>query len=208
MLRIGLTGGIGSGKSTVAQFFEQLGVEIIDTDLIAREIVEPGTKALSEIVAHFGKETLNPDHSLNRKILAQKIFHHPQEKQWLETLLHPLIAKKVEIAVSKVKSPYCIIVIPLLIETFFKHLVDRILVINSTQSLQISRTSTRDQRPESEITAIISSQATPEQRRAAADDLINNDGTLSELQEAVAALHQQYLKMDGVAFSKGNPSSL
>jgi dephospho-CoA kinase len=195
MLSIGLTGGIGSGKSTVADLFAKLGIDIIDTDLIARSVVEPGTKALRDIAAHFGKEVLNSDQTLNRKMLAKKIFNNLEEKSWLEKLLHPLINEEVLAAKAKVKSPYCIIVIPLLIETLPNPTIDRILVVDSPQSLQISRTVARDQRSESEITAIIDTQAAPEERLKAADDLIINDRGLAELTEAVLHLHHQYLKL-------------
>jgi dephospho-CoA kinase len=195
MLSIGLTGGIGSGKSTVAELFAQHGIDIIDTDLIARTVVEPGTKALAEIATHFGEEVLNSDHTLNRKILAKKIFDNLEEKSWLEKLLHPLIMKEVLAAKTKVTSPYCIVVIPLLIETLPNPTIDRILVVDSPKSLQISRTQARDQRSEAEITAIIATQATPEERRAAANELIINDRGLTELNQAVTELHHRYLEL-------------
>lgn len=195
MLTIGLTGGIGSGKSAVATIFAQLGIDIIDTDIIAHEIVEPGTPALTKIIEHFGAEITNPDQTLNRKILAKKIFNHVDEKIWLEQLLHPLIRDAVEVAKKKVTSPYCIVVIPLLIETLPNPSIDRILVVASPTHLQISRTRERDQRTESEIMAIIASQATPEERLAVADDIISNDQGLAELSAAVTKLHQKYLKL-------------
>lgn len=195
MLSIGLTGGIGSGKSTVADLFAQHGIDIIDTDLIARAVVEPGTKALAEIAAHFGEDVLNSDHTLNRKVLAKKIFDNLQEKSWLEKLLHPLINREVLVAKTKVRSPYCIVVIPLLIETLPNPTIDRILVVDSPQSLQISRTQARDHRSEAEIIAIIATQATPEERVAAADDLIINDRGLTELHQAVTELHHRYLEL-------------
>jgi dephospho-CoA kinase len=195
MLTIGLTGGIGSGKSAVAAFFAKLGIDIIDTDIIAHEIVEPGTPALTKIIEHFGAEISNPDQTLNRKMLANKIFNHVDEKIWLEQLLHPLIRDAVEVAKEKVTSPYCIVVIPLLVETLPNPSIDRILVVDSPKHLQISRTRERDQRTESEIMAIIGSQATPEERLAAVDDIIINDQGLAELSTAVTELHQKYLKL-------------
>lgn len=195
MLTVGLTGGIGSGKSTVAALFSQLGVDIIDTDLLARQVVEPGTSALKEIAIHFGKEILNPDNSLNRKALGEKVFTHLDEKKWLENLLHPLINDAVIAAKAKVKSPYCIVVIPLLIETLPHPTIDRILVVDTPKELQLNRTQARDQRSTSEINAIIANQATPEERRAAADDLILNDHSLTELSEAVKKLHHYYLEL-------------
>lgn len=197
MLTVGLTGGIGSGKSTVAALFSQLGVDIIDTDLLARQVVEPGTPALKEIVSHFGEEVLNSDNSLNRKMLGEKVFNHPEEKKWLENLLHPLINEAVIAAKTKVKSPYCIVVIPLLIETLPNPTIDRILVVDAPRELQLNRTNARDHRSASEINAIINTQATPEARRAAADDLIINDRGLIDLAEAVTKLHHYYLELSG-----------
>ncbi len=195
MLTIGLTGGIGSGKSTVADLFAKLGVEIIDTDLLARQVVEPGTKALAEIASHFGIDVLNPDNSLNRKTLGEKVFNHLDEKKWLENLLHPLINEAVIAAKKSVKSPYCIVVIPLLIETLPNPTIDRILVVDAPRELQLNRTQARDQRSASEINAIIATQATPEQRLTAADDIITNDQGLIELSEAVTKMHRYYLEL-------------
>lgn len=193
MLTIGLTGGIGSGKTTVANLFANLGVDIIDTDLIARDVVQPGTDALKKIAVHFGSEIVNPDHSLNRTLLAQKIFNNTDEKVWLEKLLHPLIRAHVSAAKMNVKSPYCIVVIPLLIETLPNPDIDRILVVDSPENLQIERTLSRDPRTESEIKAIIQSQVSSAQRIKAADDVIINDQDLAKLSTAVDQLHRQYL---------------
>jgi dephospho-CoA kinase len=195
MFTIGLTGGIGSGKSAVATIFAQLGIDIIDTDIIAHEIVEPGSPAHTKIIEHFGSTITNPDQTLNRKMLANKIFNHIDEKIWLEQLLHPLIRDAVEIAKEKATSPYCIVVIPLLIETLPNPSIDRILVVDSPKHLQISRTHQRDQRTAAEIMAIIGSQATSEERLAIADDVIINDQGLAELRAAVTELHQKYLKL-------------
>jgi dephospho-CoA kinase len=195
MLTIGLTGGIGSGKSAVAHFFAELGVPIIDTDVIARTLVEPGTPTLTKIIEHFGSEFLNSDHSLNRAQLALKIFKDPAEKNWLEQLLHPLIRQALASLKAKITAPYCIVVIPLLIETLPNPDIDRILVVTAPESLQIKRTLARDQRSPGDIMAIISSQASPEQRLAAADDVIVNDTDLTTLQTAVTRLHQHYLAL-------------
>jgi dephospho-CoA kinase len=195
MLSIGLTGGIGSGKTTVAHFFADLGVDIIDTDLIARAVVEPGTTAFKKIAEHFGVDILNADQTLNRKMLAKKIFNNSAEKYWLEQLLHPLIRSEVTAAKTDVNSQYCIVVIPLLVETLPNPDIDRILVVDSPKPLQFSRTQTRDQLSESEISAIIAFQATAEERLAAADDIIINDGSLEKLRTAVTELHKKYLRM-------------
>lgn len=195
MLAIGLTGGIGSGKTTVANFFADLGITIIDTDILARHVVQSGSKALQKIVDHFGNEILNKDLTLNRNKLAGKIFNDPEEKTWLETLLHPLIREEVTKAKNKVSSPYCIIVIPLLVETMPNPDIDRILVVEAPQSLQISRVQHRDQRPESEISAIIQSQASSDERLAVADDVIMNDGNLETLKADINELHKKYLSL-------------
>lgn len=198
MLTIGLTGGIGSGKTTVANFFADFGITIIDTDIIARHVVQSGTLALESITEHFGNEILNQDGTLNRNKLAGKIFNNPDEKTWLEKLLHPLIRQEVAKAKKKVTSPYCIVVIPLLVETLPNPDIDRILVVEAPQSLQISRVNHRDQRPESEISAIIQSQATPDERLAVADDVIVNDGSMEKLRDDISELHKKYLVICGV----------
>lgn len=199
MLAIGLTGGIGSGKSTVANFFADLGIIIIDTDIIARHVVQSGTLALKKIVDHFGNEILNKDHTLDRNKLAGKVFHNPEEKKWLEKLLHPLIREEVVNAKKKVSSPYCVVVIPLLVETLPNPDIDRILVVEAPQSLQISRVQHRDQRSESEISAIIESQATTDERLAVADDVLMNEGSLEKLRADVNELHKKYLSLSGTA---------
>jgi len=195
MLTIGLTGGIGSGKTTVANLFAKLDIDIIDTDQLARDVVQPGTDALRKIIAHFGSAILNPDHSLNRSMLAKKIFENVEEKIWLEKLLHPLIRAKVSEAKSRAKSPYCIVVIPLLIETLPNPDIDRILVVDSPEHLQIARTLSRDTRSVSEIKAIIQAQASSAQRIQAADDIIINDQDVAKLSDTVDQLHRQYLML-------------
>ena len=194
-LIIGLTGGIGSGKSVVAAEFKRLGVTVIDADEIAREIVAPNTKLLQKISAKFGKEILNADGSLNRKLLRSIIFKDQQARNWLEKLLHPIIIEKMIARADKSQSPYCVLVIPLLIETKLTDTVDRVLVIDSTEALQKQRVQKRDQISESEITAIMKSQASREQLIENADDVIKNIGTINELKEKTRHLHQKYLNM-------------
>lgn len=195
MLTIGLTGGIGSGKSTVANFFSQLGITIIDSDQIARDVVLPGTPALQTIVTHFGKQILDDHGALDRQKLRELIFQHPEERRWLEKLLHPQIREKMRAAVQQAQSSYCVLVIPLLIETQPNPLVNRILVIDSPEDLQIKRTQQRDRLDETQIQAIMQSQATREQRLAAADDVIHNKGDLKQLEIQVQKLHQRYLQL-------------
>ncbi len=196
MLRIGLTGGIGSGKSTVANYFAELGVPIIDADEIAREITILSQIAFKKIVAHFGKQVLSGENSLNRSRLQRLIFKYPQERQWLENLLHPLIILKMKEKLEEINSPYCILVIPLLERT--KHsinFIDRILVVDVPVFLQIQRTKIRDHLSDKQIKLILESQSSREERLAIANDVIVNDKTLPELGEAVFQLHAQYLKL-------------
>lgn len=203
MLAIGLTGGIGSGKTTVADLFAKLGVEIIDTDQLAREVVLPNTPALQEIVNHFGKDILDSSKQLDRAKLRERIFNQPEERRWLEQLLHPLIREKVKQRVATVKSPYCIVVIPLLVETLPNPLINRILVIDVDPKQQIARAQARDKMSREQIEAILKAQVSREKRMAAADDLIHNDRDLNFLQQQVAKLHEFYLNLAGEnAYSK------
>jgi dephospho-CoA kinase len=193
MLKIGLTGGIGSGKSSVAKYFAELGITIIDADKIARELVATGTSTLTKIVKHFGNKVLTNRGTLDRKYLRKLIFSNPKQKQWLEKLLHPLIYQEMEKRVQQVNSPYCVLVIPLLLETRQEKLVDRILVVDAPQQLQINRTMKKNKISETEVKAIIVTQANREQRLTSADDIIYNDNSLTELKQQVQQLHQRYL---------------
>lgn len=196
MLVIGLTGGIGSGKSTVAKFFAELGVDIIDTDQLAREVVEPKTKGLEQIVAHFGEQILDASHSLNRKKLREIVFNDPTERIWLEHLLHPMIREKTREYAQKATSSYCIVVIPLLVESSISNpLINRILVVDAPEAEQIERTQQRDQLPREQIEAVLQAQANRAKRLAAADDIILNDQDLAYLKQQVLNLHQQYLQL-------------
>lgn len=193
MLRIGLTGGIGSGKSTVANYFKELGIDIIDADEVARAVVAPGQPALTHISNYFGSDVLTADGSLNRNKLREIIFTHPTKRHWLEKLLHPLIRKKMLTLAEQATSPYCILAIPLLIENQLKQMVHRILVVDSSEELQISRTQQRDQLSAEQIMRIMATQVSREQRLAAADDVIINDSDLTKIKAQVLALHQHYL---------------
>lgn len=197
MLRIGLTGGIGSGKSTVAEGFAALGVPVIDTDRIAHRLVEPGQPALEQIVQHFGPPLRQADGHLNRKLLAQKVFAEPAARAQLEAILHPLIRHAMHEQLKGLGSPYCILVIPLLLESGWQDEVDRILVVDLPRALQLKRVQARDDRPIAEIEAIINIQATREQRLAAADDIIDNSQGSATLEQQIARLHQRYLELAG-----------
>lgn len=197
MLKIGLTGGIGSGKTTIANLFAQLGVPILDADIAARAVIAPGMPALQEIARHFGPEVLNTDGTLNRAKMREIIFNHPREKIWLEKLLHPLIRVYLQEQVNALDSPYCILVIPLLLENKRAIPVDRVLVIDAPIDVRLKRIQQRDQVSLEEAKRMVKTQLTRKQRLAAADDIINNNSnTLSAtLLEQVNALHQFYLSL-------------
>ncbi len=195
MFVVGLTGGIGSGKSTVAGMFAALEIDLIDADVAAREVVAPGTTALAEIVEHFGPDILMADGSLDRRRLRRIIFHQKQEKHWLETLLHPLIRRWLTQQISDRRSAYCLLISPLLLETGQAEMVDRILVVDVSVETQIARTLARDGGEESTVRAIIASQIGRNQRLEHGDDIIDNDLPLQTLRQRVETLHQQYLAM-------------
>lgn len=197
MLTIGLTGGIGSGKTTIANLFARLQVPIIDTDIIARAMVAPGTTGLNRIIQHFGPTLLNADDTLNRRQLRNIIFADKAEKLWLEQLLHPLIRTNLQQQIATLNTPYCILVIPLLLENKRAVTVDRILVIDAPVKVQIQRIQARDQITIAEAKKIINSQLSRKQRLAAADDILLNDSNRVEnlLIKQVAKLHQFYLSL-------------
>lgn len=197
MLRIGLTGGIGSGKSTVCGLFQKLGVPVIDTDLIARELVEPGSAALQKIVALFGQQLLHADGSLDRARLRQRVFSDKEQLMQLEQLLHPLIREEMEQRIRTLRSPYVLLAIPLLLEKEWQHSLDRVLVVDCSESLQRERVAKRDGSSAETIEHIIARQIPRSQRLAAADDIINNNGTIASLQQQVESLHQRYLSLAG-----------
>jgi dephospho-CoA kinase len=196
MLVIGLTGGIGSGKSTVANLFAERGIPIIDADIVAREVSRPDTPAFASIVKHFGKEMVLPDGSLDRAALRNIIFNDTKQRLWLENLLHPLILAEMEKQIAKLSSPYCIAVIPLLLEVEFFSFINRILVVDTPESEQIKRVMLRDKSSKAEVEAILHSQARRETRRAKAQDIIQNEGTLEELAAQVEKLDGKYREMD------------
>lgn len=195
MLVIGLTGGIGSGKSTVTKLFAEKGIVIIDTDILAREVTAPTQPALKAIAAKFGATVLSPDGSLNRAALRKIIFNDDASRHWLEELLHPLIREKAAAQVETAQSPYCIVVIPLLFETAPNPLLDRVLVVDASEELQISRTVARDHLSVEAIKAILKTQVNRETRLKQADDVIVNNGSEQDLVAQVDKLHERYLKL-------------
>lgn len=195
MLVIGLTGGIGSGKSTVASLFAERGIAIIDADSIAKALTESDQPAFSTIVSHFKENVLSHHGKLNRAKLREIIFNHPDERHWLEKLLHPLIEKELKQQIKQIASPYCIAVIPLLIEVESYSFINRILIVDTKEYLQVERTMLRDKAEKNIIETIIQTQASREKRLAKAHDIIVNDGLLADLIPQVEKLHQFYLKI-------------
>ena len=192
MLVIGLTGGIGSGKSTVAEMFESLGVPIIDMDRIARQIVEPGQPALTQIKQAFGEKIVAASGQLNRQQLSKIIFDSVEKRQQLEAILHPLIRQETARQLAELKSPYCIVVIPLLLESEQRSLVDRVLVVDVPESLQITRTMQRDGISAAQVHKILAAQVGRDSRLNAADDVIDNSAAMEDIRHRVDELDQQY----------------
>ncbi len=197
MFIVGLTGGIGSGKSTVAQHFIKLGITCIDADLTAREVVQPGEPALNAISQYFGEAILLADGSLDRRKLREKIFANPSARAWLNELLHPLIRQRMLQQCQQANSPYCILMVPLLFENNLQSLVQRTLVIDVDEATQIRRTMQRDKTTEAQVKAIIDTQCSRQQRLAFADDVIVNtdEVTPAQRQKAINKLHQTYLSL-------------
>ena len=195
MLKVGLTGGIGSGKTTVANFFAALGAPVIDSDVIAREVI--GDEAIfAQITQHFGQDILDGCGQLNRGMLRKIIFENAAERNWLENLLHPVIIKEIQRQISQLKAPYCIIVIPLLLEATQPYeIIDRILVVDAPEAMQIERTHARDNIPVSLIHKMLESQVSRAQRHIHADEIISNDGSLAGLKQQVEEIHQRYLQL-------------
>ena len=195
MFIVGLTGGIGSGKSTIAQHFIELGITCIDADLTAREVVQPGEPALDAISQYFGTTILLADGSLDRRKLREDIFANPSARAWLNELLHPLIRQRMLQQCQQANSPYCILMVPLLFENNLQSLVQRTLVIDVDEATQIRRTMQRDKTTEAQVKAIIAAQCPRQQRLMLADDVIANGDEVTPLQRqnAVNTLHQTYL---------------
>lgn len=194
---VGLTGGIGSGKTTVANLFAAEGITLVDADIVAREVVSPGSNGLKAIVAHFGADILTPAGELDRGKLRQRIFSHDQERIWLNQLLHPMIRQKMQQQLENASSAYAIMVVPLLFENGLDRLVNRTLVVDIPPELQINRTVKRDHVDVSQVNNIINSQCSRSEKLARAHDIIDNQGEISTLKRQVLALHQRYLHLSG-----------
>jgi len=202
---VALTGGIGSGKTTVANAFSRLGVNVVDADIIARQVVAPGTPALTAISAHFGSDILNADGSLNRRVLRERIFSSPTEKSWLNALLHPLIHQETQRQLAQTTSPYALWVVPLLVENQLQNQADRVLVVDVSPETQISRTMGRDDVTREHAEHILAAQATREARLAVANDVIDNNGAPDAVASDVARLHDAYLHYASQAVSQEKP---
>ncbi len=195
MLRVGLTGGIGSGKSTVADFFAARGVPVIDTDELARELVRPGEAAHTEIVRQFGPDVLDTSGALDRGKMRNRVFNDPMQRKRLEAILHPRIRAEVQQQLASFNAPYAIIAVPLLIETGGGDLVDRILVVDCDESLQVQRVAARSGLEPAEVRRIMTAQASRKERLAHADDVIENNADLVQLEKQVTRLHERYLTL-------------
>jgi dephospho-CoA kinase len=193
MLKIGLTGGIGSGKTSATQLFSRFNIPVIDADVITHQITQPGQSALKSIAEHFGSQVLNADASLNREYLRTLVFSESAKKQELEAILHPLVYAQIAAKVAQLNAAYCVMCIPLLIETQKTDLADRILVIDCPVELQVERVKNRSQLSDAQICAIIAAQASRTQRLAIADDVIDNSKSSAHLAEQVKKLHNSYL---------------
>ena len=190
-----LTGGIASGKTTVSDLFEELGVPVIDTDRIARELVEPGKPALKAIVKRFGADYLDGEGQLDRRKMRTAIFTDPEARTRLENILHPLIGNEVIHRISALDADYCIIVIPLYANSGAYEWVDRVLVVDAEEETQIARVMERDQINRAQAEAILASQASRQERLALADDVVLNEGPLEQLAARVQELHARYLAL-------------
>lgn len=188
---VGMTGGIGSGKSQVAGYLEQHGIRVVDADLCARTVVEPGTEALRTIAEHFGDDILQSDGALDRGALRQCVFDDDSQRLWLEALLHPLIGREIAVSLAVAPPPYVLLMSPLLLETAQRNSCDCIVVVDVPEELQVQRARARDGASSEQIRAIMAAQMGRENRLEQADEVLRNDGTVEQLQRAVAALHER-----------------
>ncbi len=192
---VGITGGIGSGKSAVTDRLASRGIDIVDADVVAREVVAPGEDTLSAIVAHFGDHILQADGSLDRAALRQIVFQDPAQRHWLEDVTHPAIRTRMKAQLESARGPYAVLVSPLLLESEQRALVDYVVVVDVPPELQIERASQRDQNSREQIERIMAAQLSRDKRLLGADDVIDNSGTLPFLEQQVDLLHQKLLKL-------------
>lgn len=192
---VGLTGGIGSGKSAATAYFEKLGIDIVDADEVARDVVAPGSKGLKEIVNRFGNSILLEDGNLNRAALREKVFSDINEKNWLNNLLHPLIRLRMQHLISESTSPYCVLSVPLLVENKLTEMCNYVIVVDCPETMQLERALKRDGSTEETIRNIMASQATRNERIEAADTVLDNSTTLSALSAQIADLHNTLLAL-------------
>lgn len=193
---IGLTGGIGSGKTTVSDLFGEFGIDVVDADVVSRQLTAADGGAMPEIIKHFGPETASPDGSMNRKFIRELVFSDPAAKTALENILHPLIRKECQRQLDASRSPYTILCVPLLIESpFWRSSIDRLLVVEAPEALRVERVVQRSHLTPEAVKKIISTQATTAQRLDAADDVIENVGTREMLRASVLKLHSEYLSL-------------
>lgn len=193
VLVIGVTGGIGSGKTTVANLFSSLGVPVIDADELARQVVAPGQPAYEEILQHFGTTILGKSGELDRRRLRERIFSDSAKRDRLEAIVHPRVYAQMKHLLDCLETPYAIVVVPLLIESGARELVDRVLVVDSPEELQIERTRDRDGTTRAAVKKILAAQLDRSARLSAADDIIENDASLEALAKVVSRLHRQFL---------------
>jgi dephospho-CoA kinase len=197
MFTVGLTGGIASGKTAVSDLFAARGIPVVDADVAARRVVDPGTEGLAELVSTFGREVVDAHGELDRRHLRELVFRDPAARRRLEGILHPRIREWLATELSRAQGPYALLVVPLLVGSDLIKLLDRVLVVDVPVAVQLERVVARDRCSEEQARSIVASQAPREERLAAADDVILNDGGLRELEPKVEALHQRYLALAG-----------
>jgi dephospho-CoA kinase (EC 2.7.1.24) len=195
MFVVGVTGGIGSGKTTVTNLFQQHDIVVVDADVIARHIMDKGGEALAAVNERYGQQALLEDGTLNRAWLRKRIFQHPEDKQWLNELTHPLIRQQILTQLQEAQSPYVILSAPLLVENRLTKLCDRVLVVDVSEATQLERTQQRDDVSADQVQSIMNAQASREQRLQAADNIINNEADEAQLVAQVEKLHELYLRL-------------
>ena len=192
---VGLTGGIGSGKTAASNFLASLDIDIVDADVVAREVVKPGSPCLTAIAEHFGERVIDTQGQLNRRALRDIVFNDDPAKEWLNQLLHPAIRTRLLAQLQQADSPYVVLVAPLLLENQLQRYCDRVLVIDVPEALQLERTMQRDNSEQQQVEAIMASQLTREQRLQCADDIVHNDADLTHLQQQLTALDKRYRQL-------------